>query len=137
MPAAVCFPERLLQAHAYCKKVSKECSFCKAGKCIASLVDKEKITLSYREAFRKLKTPAQDRDILWIFGGGSQMATAGIAEPTTTLKQEENTSDSDAQTEHFGRQPREASDMEVGENKRQRCATVCTSSRQRAAGGDL
>ena len=116
MPAAVCFPERLLQAHAYCKKVSKGCSFCKAGRCIASLLGKEKTILSYRKAFQELKAPAQDRDILWIFGGGSQMATAGIAEPTATLKQEENTSDSDAQTEHFGRQPREASDMEVEEN---------------------
>ena len=51
------------------RKLKKGCSFC-GLRCLEALRDDDDSILRFREAFRNLPKQVQDRDLLWIFGGG-------------------------------------------------------------------
>ena len=51
------------------REVQKGCRFC-LGECFESLREDEESIMDYRQASRRLPRGSQDRDLLWIFGGG-------------------------------------------------------------------
>ena len=52
------------------REVQKGCRFC-LHQCFESLREDEESIMDYRQAFRRLPRGSQDRDLLWMFGGGA------------------------------------------------------------------
>ena len=63
------------------RELRKGCRFCSSG-CLNALRDDEGTIMEYRSAFRRLPRDVQDRDLLWIFGGGADKSlTPNLTDP--------------------------------------------------------
>ena len=64
------FRNRLHPVWSQNREVQNGCRFC-LHECVESLREDEESIMDYRQAFRRLPQGSQDRDLLWIFGGGA------------------------------------------------------------------
>ena len=129
---------------------------CQHG-CLAALQSSQESILRYRQVFRRLPKDVQDRDFLWVFGGGTDESLPathefpkGIEEHTSPSSSShqgqpmEQTSDSGSEGEHVAQPSPEsvaessahareehtsASDSDVA--KQQQCATSASDAEAR------
>ena len=90
------FRKRLRLVWSQNREVQKGCRFC-LGECFESLREDEESIMDYRQAFRRLPRGSQDRDLLWIFGGGAdELLTPNLDEqPAITMEHTSPTASSE------------------------------------------
>ena len=71
------FLTRLAQVHSRCVEVGQGCKF-RSTACLRRLPGPGGTILSYRRGFRQLPSAAQDRDLLWVFGGPKGIQVTGL-----------------------------------------------------------
>ena len=90
------FRNRLRLVWSQNREVQKGCRFC-LGECFESLREDEQSIMDYRQAFRRLPRGSQDRDLLWMFGGGADEPLAPNLEdlPAITMEHTSPTASSE------------------------------------------
>ena len=75
------FLAKLHLVHAHNQRIRKGCRYCGHG-CFDALKGDEHLILNYRRALRELPKVAQDRDLLWIFGGCTDELQGSAGQPS-------------------------------------------------------
>ena len=78
------------------REVQTGCRFC-LRECFESLREDAESIMDYRQAFRRLPRGSQDRDLLWMFGGGADEPLAPNLEdlPAITMEHTSPTASSE------------------------------------------
>ena len=78
------------------RECKKGCRYC-LGECFESLREDQESIMDYRQAFRMLPRGSQDRDLLWMFGGGADEPLAPNLEdlPAITMEHTSPTASSE------------------------------------------